>query len=121
WIEFGRREPDGTEYYLTLGCGLRAVEGRGGVDRWFFITPLRVRRDFSLQTEQRQPLTFERLGEVLAGRGELFREASRYRQAVDRALFGLGERYDALIELLLRLRQPQLARKLDEKLLSAAL
>jgi uncharacterized protein (TIGR02680 family) len=121
WIEFGRREPDGTEHYLTLGCGLRAVEGRGGVDRWFFITPLRVRRDFSLQTEQRQPLTFERLGEALAGRGELFREASRYRQAVDRALFGLGERYDALIELLLRLRQPQLARKLDEKLLSAAL
>ncbi len=121
WIEFGRREPDGTEHYLTLGCGLRAAEGRTGVDRWFFITSLRPRRDFSLQTEQRQPLSFERLSDVLAGRGELFREASRYRHAVDRALFGLGERYEALIELLLRLRQPQLARKLDEKLLSAAL
>lgn len=121
WIEFGRREPDGTEYYLTLGCGLRAVEGRPGVDRWFFITPLRVRRDFVLQTDQRQPLTYERLAEILAGRGELFREASRYRAAVDRALFGLGERYAPLIELLLRLRQPQLARKLDEKLLSTAL
>ena len=121
WIEFGRREPDGTEHFLTLGCGLRAVEGRPGVDRWFFITPLRVRRDFALQTDQRQPLTHERLAEILAGRGELFREASRYRVAVDRALFGLGERYGPLIELLLRLRQPQLARKLDEKLLSAAL
>jgi hypothetical protein len=121
WIEFGRREPDGTEHFLTLGCGLRAVEGRPGVDRWFFITPLRVRRDFALQTGERQPLTHERLEEVLAGRGEIFREASRYRAAVDRALFGLGERYGPLIELLLRLRQPQLARKLDEKLLSTAL
>lgn len=121
WVEFGRRDDDGREHFLTLGCGLRAVEGRTGVDRWFFITPLRVRRDFVLQTDQRQPLTHERLNETLAGRGEIFREASRYRAAVDAALFGLGERYGALIELLLRLRQPQLARKLDEKLLSAAL
>ena len=121
WIEFGRRESDGTEHFITLGCGLRAVEGRSGVDRWFFITPLRLRRDFSLQTDQRQPLSHERLAEILAGRGELFREASRYREAVDRTLFGLGDRYGAMIELLLRLRQPQLARKLDEKLLSAAL
>jgi uncharacterized protein (TIGR02680 family) len=121
WIEFGRRDADGGKHFLTLGCGLRAVEGRPGVDRWFFITPLRVRRDFVLHTGQRQPLTHERLVETLAGRGEIFREASRYRVAVDRALFGLGERYGALVELLLRLRQPQLARKLDEKLLSAAL
>jgi len=121
WIEFGRRDADGSEHFLTLGCGLRAVEGRAGVDRWFFITPLRVRRDFVLRTDQNHPLTHERLAETLVGRGELFREASRYRAAVDRALFGLGERYSALIELLLRLRQPQLARKLDEKLLSAAL
>src|SRR5947209_203909 len=28
WIEFGRRLPDGDEAFLTLGCGLRAVQGR---------------------------------------------------------------------------------------------
>src|SRR5256712_9111713 len=28
WIEFGRRLQDGSERFLTLGCGLRAVHGR---------------------------------------------------------------------------------------------
>src|SRR5699024_10050469 len=43
-------------------------------------------------------------------------------RAVDEALFRLGEeRYTALIDLLIQLRQPQLSKKPDEKALSAAL
>src|SRR5215510_11616938 len=38
WIEFGRCEKDRQEHYLTLGCGLSAVEGQPGVRQWFFIT-----------------------------------------------------------------------------------
>ncbi len=41
---------------------------------------------------------------------------------MDDALFGLGEhRYEALVNLLIQLRQPQLSKKPDERLLSRAL
>jgi hypothetical protein len=41
---------------------------------------------------------------------------------VDEALFGLGaQRYEALVNLLIQLRQPQLSKRPDEKLLSRAL
>ncbi|HET9130284.1 MAG TPA: hypothetical protein VFO86_05010, partial [Terriglobia bacterium] len=30
WIEFGRRENENT-HYVTLGCGLSAIEGQAGV------------------------------------------------------------------------------------------
>ena len=122
WAELGRRNPDGTEHYLTIGCGLRAVEGRGIADRWFFTTPQRVGRDLSLLTADRIVLGRERLGEALSGAGRLFREAKSYRVEMNRLLFGLDQRrYDALVGLLIQLRKPQLSRSLDEKALSAAL
>lgn len=122
WIEFGRREPDGTERFVTLGCGLRAVEGHTGLhSRWFFVTPRRVGRDFALTNEQRIPLGSARLAEELGDGGRVFLKAEDYRRAVDEALFGLGPRYGALIDLLLRLRRPQLTRKLDENELPEAL
>ena len=56
------------------------------------------------------------------GTGCVYDRAADYRRAVDEALFGLGEhRYEALINLLIQLRQPQLSKKPDEKLLSRAL
>jgi uncharacterized protein (TIGR02680 family) len=122
WIEFGRREPDGTERFVTLGCGLRAVEGHTGLhSRWFFVTPRRIGRDLALTNEQRIPLGPARLTEVLGDGGRVFHKAEDYRRAVDEALFGLGPRYGALIDLLLRLRRPQLTRKLDENELPEAL
>lgn len=122
WVEFGRREPDGTERFVTLGCGLRAVEGHTGLhSRWFFVTPRRIGRDLALTNEQRIPLGPARLTEVLGDGGRVFVKAEDYRRAVDEALFGLGPRYGALIDLLLRLRRPQLTRKLDENELPEAL
>ena len=52
----------------------------------------------------------------------MYDRAADYRRAVDEHLFGLGEhRYEALVNLLIQLRQPQLSKKPDEKLLSRAL
>ena len=122
WIEFGRRDEAGVEHFLTLGCGLRAVAGHTGLhSRWFFITTRRVGRDLFLQNAQRTPLGRDRLAETLGADGQVFLKAEDYRRALDERLFGLGPRYGALIELLLRLRRPQLTRKLDENELPEAL
>ncbi|MGH9183747.1 MAG: TIGR02680 family protein, partial [Acidimicrobiales bacterium] len=122
WLELGRHDEDGTDHFLTLGCGLRAVEGRGLVDRWFFLTDRRVGHDLFLQAPSGQTLTRDRLVEALGGRGEVHATAASYRAAVDRSLFRLGEhRYAALVNLLIQLRQPQLSRQLQEARLSAAL
>lgn len=122
WIEFGRRDADGTLHFITLGCGLRATSGHTGLhSRWFFITTQRVGRDLFLQNQRHIPLTRDRLEEALGDAGRIYPKPADYRCAVDEALFGLGPRYDALISLLLRLRRPQLTRKLDENELPNAL
>jgi uncharacterized protein (TIGR02680 family) len=120
WIEFGRRDESGQAHYLTLGCGMHAVAGKGIAGKWFFITPLRVGRDLYL-AHSNQPVSKGRLETELDGRGEVFSVAAEYRRAVDRALFHLGERYDSLLDLLILLRQPKLARTLDEQQISDAL
>lgn len=52
----------------------------------------------------------------------VYDQAGAYRRAVDEALFGLGEqRYAALVDLLIQLRQPQLSKRPNEAALSKAL
>ncbi|HEU5390044.1 MAG TPA: TIGR02680 family protein [Streptosporangiaceae bacterium] len=122
WLEFGRRAADGTAEFRTIGCGLKAVAGRGIARHWFFVTPQRVGADLHLLPSSRVPLTREKLRDELDGHGLVYDRAADYRRAVDEALFGLGEhRYEALINLLIQLRQPQLSKRPDEKLLSRAL
>lgn len=122
WIEFGRVDDDGPEHYITLGCGMHAVQGRTGVTKWFFVTRQRIGQDLFLQTPTRQALSQEGLKQALGASGQLFTTADAYRKAVDTALFQLGpERYAALVDLLIKLRQPQLSRELNEARLSKAL
>jgi len=129
WIEFGRRERDGRMRYLTLGVGLSAVTGRAQVDSWFFIvegdgttSDPRIGQDLWLTTPERLVLTRERLRDTLGGRGHLFENHQIYRRAVDERLFHLGQRrFDALMDTLIQLRQPQLSKKPDETGLSNAL
>jgi uncharacterized protein (TIGR02680 family) len=122
WLEFGRRAADGTTEFRTIGCGLKAVAGRGIARHWFFVTTQRVGDDLQLLPSSRVPLTREKLREEIDGHGLVYDRAADYRRAVDEALFGLGEhRYQVLINLLIQLRQPQLSKKPDEKLLSRAL
>ena len=127
WIEFGRLAEDGTPHYLTLGAGLAAVAARPQVDSWFFVVEdsegaQRINQDLWLMSEQRVVLTRERLRDALQGRGQVFDTAVSYRRAVDERLFHLGtRRYDALMDTLIQLRQPQLSKKPDEIALSNAL
>jgi uncharacterized protein (TIGR02680 family) len=122
WLEFGRRGADGTEEFRTIGCGLKAVAGRGIARHWFFITSQRPGGELRLLPDSRVPLTREKLREEIGSRGLVYDRAADYRRAVDEHLFGLGaHRYEALVNLLIQLRQPQLSKKPDEKLLSRAL
>lgn len=122
WIEFGRLDPAGAKHYVTLGCGLQAVEGRGLTARWYFVTQKRVGPEIQFMTPQRQTLTREQLAAAIGTGGHLFTTAQDYRRQVDRTLFSLGEqRYGLLLDLLITLRQPQLSRTLNEQALSNAL
>ncbi|GAB2738631.1 TIGR02680 family protein [Kitasatospora kifunensis] len=127
WIEFGRLDEDGTAQYTTLGCGLKAVSGRGIARHWFFVTDRRVAADpaaggLRLLDGTGAAITRDRLAEALDGHGLVYDSARAYRRAVDEALFGLGEqRYAALVDLLVQLRQPQLSKRPSEKALSQAL
>jgi len=127
WIEFGRVNEHGQAQYQTLGCALRAVQGRGIVQQWLFLTTQRIGRDLFLENELGQPLSKGKLEAALAGQGTVFgsgrieEDRREYRRAVDNALFKLGDRYDALLNLLIQLRQPQLSRTLNEQRLSDAL
>jgi len=122
WIEFGRLEKGGTEHFLTIGCGLSAVEGQAGVRRWFFITSQRIGKDLELVTDSKQVLGQDRLRGKIGSAGRVFESAGAYRRAVNEALFRLDEfRYASLVNLLIQLRRPQLTRRLEENELSRAL
>ncbi len=127
WIEFGRLDDDGEPRFLTLGAGLSAAAGRPQVDSWYFLVEggvgaPRINDQLWLTSEQRVTLTRERLREAVGVHGQIFESATSYRRAVDERLFHLGpQRYDALIDTLIQLRQPQLSKKPDEGALSSAL
>lgn len=131
WVEFGRRLADGSTRYLTLGAGLSAVDGKAQVDSWYFIVDggddqagVRIGQDLWLTNAQRVVLTRDRLRERIEdpGWGQVFELSGQYRRAVDERLFHLGsKRYDALMDTLIQLRQPQLSKKPDEAGLSQAL
>jgi len=122
WIEFGRVADGEAPRYLTLGCGLKAVAGRGIAAKWFFLTHRRMGDGLHLVDRNRLVVERERLREALAGDGDVIDGVEAYRRAVDERLFGLGpERYAALVGLLIQLRQPQLSKRPDEQALSRAL
>lgn len=122
WIEFGRRDPSGRTHFRTLACGLKAVEGRGIARHWYVVTDQRIGEELSLLDATGAALSRDRLAEAVAGRGMVYDQAKSYRRAVDEALFGLGEqRYAALVDLLIQLRQPQLSKRPNEVALSRAL
>jgi hypothetical protein len=121
WMEFARHREDGSIDAVTIGAGLRAQRSRTDVPRWYFVTDGRVGADFGLLTRQARPLTRRQLSASL-GEDHLFRSATEYRAAVDTRLFGLGrERYGQMVDMLLRLRKPLLAKDLDPIELSKAL
>ncbi|WP_084144909.1 TIGR02680 family protein [Amycolatopsis jejuensis] len=122
WLEFGRIDDDGMPRFTTLGCGMKAVSGKGIARHWYFVTEQRVGADLELVDATATALSKDRLSDALGEHGTVYERARNYRRAVDEALFSFGEqRYDALVDLLVQLRQPQLSKRPSEKALSAAL
>ncbi|MGO9584413.1 MAG: TIGR02680 family protein [Acidimicrobiales bacterium] len=114
WLEFVRGEE-----HLTIGCGARASVQRDA-EAWFFVTPMRPGIDLDL-TPGGVPLAKSQLADRL-GPAAVFESAEAYREAVDRVLFGIGRhRYENLLELLIVLRRPHLAGRLNLEQLSKAL
>lgn len=114
WMELA----NGTAH-TTIGVGASATVHRDA-DAWFFVTAQRVGHDLQL-AEDEVPLSRRQLAERLHD-GATFDTAEEFRAAVDRTLFGLGAtRYRSLLDLLLTLRRPHLAGKLDTDHLSATL
>ncbi|GGO16954.1 hypothetical protein GCM10010116_34260 [Microbispora rosea subsp. aerata] len=125
WMEFARRpiaaEPSETDETVTLIIGIRAHRHRDGVRTSFFVTDKRLGVDFGLIAPDSRPLTERQLKAVL-GPDAHSETATQYRDAVDARLFGLGrERYTQLLDLLLALRRPLLAKDLDPDKVSATL
>jgi hypothetical protein len=83
----------------------------------FYVTGKRLGVDFGLLSAESRPLTEKQLRSVLE-QDAYRRTATEYRDLVDQRLFGLGrERYAQLLaqllDLLLALRRPLLAKDLD--------
>src|ERR1700734_3472845 len=112
WMEFARSAAGGTET-VTLIIGMRAHRNQDGVRMSFFVTGKRLGVDFGLLSADSRPLTERQLRAVLEP-DAWRRTATEYRDLVDNRLFGLGrERYAQLLDLLLALRRPLLAKDLD--------
>ncbi|WP_028193383.1 TIGR02680 family protein [Salinispora pacifica] len=114
WIEFTRTDEDGNVLEaVTVGVGMLARKHETDVTRWYFVTDGRVGVDFGLLTRNDEPVSKKQLTAML-GEEAVIKGAKRYRSAVDTRLFGLGlERYTQMVDLLLQLRRPLLAKDLD--------
>ncbi|WP_278264508.1 TIGR02680 family protein [Nocardia sp. AG03] len=120
WMEFARGGWDDPEV-VTVGIGMRAIRSSDKVTRWYFVADGRAGVDFSLIGPDDRPLTRKQLAEQIGGDAIVDRPVE-YRAAIDARMFGLGvQRYDQLINLILTLRRPQLAKNLDPRGLSQAL
>ncbi|WP_067689710.1 SbcC/MukB-like Walker B domain-containing protein [Nocardia jejuensis] len=120
WMEFARGTWDEPET-VTVGIGMRATRSADKVTRWYFVADGRVGVDFSLLGPDDRPLTRKQLAEQI-GSDAIVDRPVEYRAAIDARMFGLGQqRYDQLINLILTLRRPQLAKNLDPRGLSQAL
>ncbi|MBH0774705.1 TIGR02680 family protein [Nocardia bovistercoris] len=120
WMEFARGRWADPET-VTVGIGMRASRSSDKVTRWYFVADGRVGVDFSLIGADDRPFTRKQLAEQI-GTDAIVDRPVDYRAAIDARMFGLGlQRYDQLINLILTLRRPQLAKNLDPRGLSQAL
>src|SRR5260370_504899 len=117
WMEFARStsaEP-GRPETVTLIIGMRAHRNTDGVRMSFYVTSKRLGVDFGLLSADSRPLTDRQLKALLEP-DTWRRTATEYRDLVDFRLFGLGrDRYAQLLDLLLALRRPLLAKERDAR------
>ena len=138
WMEFGRpaeptettgptdpadaTEPGANQETVTLVIGLTAHKNWERARPSFFITGQRMGVDFGLLSADSRPLTAKQLTAILGRDASFGDRRGAYQDAVDTRLFGLGrERYTQLLDLLIALRRPLLAKDLDPVKVSATL
>src|SRR5580704_9328489 len=113
WMEFARPVQAARPETVTLIIGMRAHRNADGVRMSFYVTGLRLGAEFGLLSADSRPLT-ERQLKALLEPDAWRKTATEYRDLVDARLFGLGrELYAQLLDLLLALRRPLLAKDLD--------
>jgi len=109
WMEF--RRPGET---VTLVIGLTAHKNWERARPSFYITGKRMGIEFGLLSADSRPLTAKQLTAILGRDAYYGDRKGAYTDAVDARLFGLGrERYTQLLDLLIALRRPLLAKDLD--------
>lgn len=119
WMEFAGRPADLAERgaqgeTITLVIGLRAHKNWDRPRPSFYITDKRMGVDFGLLSGDSRPLTPSQLTALLGSEAYFGDKRGAYQDAVDGRLFGLGrERYTQLLDLLIALRRPLLAKDLD--------
>ena len=107
---------------VTLVIGLTAHKNWERARPSFFITGQRMGIDFGLLSADSRPLTAKQLTAILGRDASFGDRRGAYQDAVDTRLFGLGrERYTQLLDLLIALRRPLLAKDLDPVKVSATL
>jgi Putative exonuclease SbcCD, C subunit len=109
WMEFAR--PGET---VTLVVGLSVHKNMDRPRPSFYVTGKRMGIDFGLLSADSRPLTAKQLTAILGRDAYYGDKRGAYTDAVDARLFGLGrERYAQLLDLLIALRRPLLAKDLD--------
>jgi uncharacterized protein (TIGR02680 family) len=125
WMEFARAdEPadERTNETVTLVIGLSVHKNMDRPRPAFYVTDKRVGVDFGLLSADSRPLTAKQLTTILGREASHGDKRGAYQDAVDARLFGLGrERYAQLMDLLLALRRPLLAKDLDPAKVSETL
>ncbi len=109
WMEFGR--PGET---VTLVIGLSVHKNMDRPRPSFYVTGKRMGIEFGLLSADSRPLTAKQLTAILGRDAYYGDKKGAYQEVVDARLFGLGrERYAQLLDLLIALRRPLLAKDLD--------
>jgi len=109
WMEFAR--PGET---VTLVIGLSVHKNMDRPRPSFYVTGKRMGIEFGLLSADSRPLTAKQLTAILGRDAYYGDKRGAYQDAVDARLFGLGrERYAQLLDLLIALRRPLLAKDLD--------
>ena len=115
WLELRCADGDdgGDERFHTLGAGLKASTATGRTDAWFFSTERRVGVDLHLERAG-ECLSVDKLKEAV-GEEAVTPSGSEHRRRVGRHLFGLFDeaRFDNLLHLMHRLRDPNIGNRVE--------
>ncbi|HEX4829683.1 MAG TPA: TIGR02680 family protein [Trebonia sp.] len=113
WLELARPGE-----HLTVGALVRHSQSASSSKVWYFTTPLRVGEELPLLAATREPLSRDKLTELI-GAERITESAHTHRDHVRTLVFGLHgdagrDRFDGLLQLVHTLRAPDVGNRIDE-------